>query len=292
MLPTVPCEQPLKVVVTGASGFLGGHVLRALASRQNIEIIAVSRRDISGWIRVSDYSESPVGDVLIHLAEDGDRTRVAETGGAYEEAVNATLIALLAKDYSRVVYASSAILYGDRDMRPHFPVDPVQVNDTYSRIKRHSELAILESPAGIVGRLANVYGPGMSKNNVMSTFLQQIPGEGSVKVMDTSPVRDFLWVEDAAEGIVALALNNFRKIDHGGVFNLGTGAGTSIGSLVSIALEIAGQPGRAVETKRSSGRQSSLVLDFSDTMAACGWQPKTSLRAGLTHLLRTKEEKK
>ena len=277
--------------MTGASGFLGGHVLRVLASRQNIETIAVTRRDISGWIRVSDYSKSPVGDVLIHLAEDSDRVQVAEAGRAYEEAVHATLIALLAKGYHRVVYASSAVLYGDSDTRAHFPSDPVQMNDTYSRIKRHLELAILESPAGVVGRLANVYGPGMSQNNVMSTFLRQIPGAGSVAVMDTSPVRDFLWIEDAAEGIVALALNHFRKSDHGGVFNLGTGVGTSIGSLVSIALEIAGQSGRAVETKRSSGRQSSLVLDFSGTMSACGWRPKTSLRKGLAYLLHTREEK-
>ena len=56
--------QPLKIVVTGASGFLGGYVLRMLAAQQNVEAIAVTRKEISGWCRVSDYSQSPAGDVL------------------------------------------------------------------------------------------------------------------------------------------------------------------------------------------------------------------------------------
>jgi nucleoside-diphosphate-sugar epimerase len=144
---------------------------------------------------------------------------------------------------------------------------------------------VLKLPAGIVVRPANIYGPGMSKNNVMSAILRQIPGEGTLEVMDTSPVRDFIWVEDAAEGIVALALNHFKEGKERGLYNLGTGVGTSIETLADLALEIAGQPDRPVKTKYSSDRQSCLILDFADTTAACGWRPKTSLREGLTHML-------
>ena len=71
-------------------------------------------------------------------------------------------------------------------------------------------------------RPANIYGPGMSKNNVLSTILQQIPGMGKLEVMDTNPVRDFIWVEDAAEGIVALALSIFKDGNKCALFNLGT----------------------------------------------------------------------
>lgn len=276
---------PLKVVITGASGFVGTHVLRVLAAQQNVEAIPVTRKEISGWYSVSDYAQSPAGDVLIHLAEDNERARVAQSGQAYEEKALTTLTALLAKNYQRVVYASSAVLYGDADTRAHSPNDPIQSDDAYTRVKRLSELAVLKLPAGIVVRPANIYGPGMSKNNVMSAILRQIPGEGTLAVMDTSPVRDFIWVEDAAEGIVALALNHFKEGKERGLYNLGTGVGTSIGTLVDLALEIAGQPDRPVKTTYSSGRKSSLILDSSDTTAACGWRPKTSLREGLTHML-------
>lgn len=282
---------PLKVVITGASGFLGGCVLRVLVEQQNVEAIPVTRKKIPSWCKVSDYSQSPAGDVLIHLAEDNDRAQVAKSGQAYEEKALATLTALLSKGYRRVIYASSAVLYGDAVNRAHFPNDPTQSDDAYTRVKRLSELAVLKLPTGIVVRLANIYGPGMSKNNVMSTILRQILGEGPLEVMDMDPVRDFIWVEDAAEGIVALALNHFKKGNERGLYNLGTGVGTSIGALANMALEIAGQPDRPVKAKHSPSRQSSLTLDFSDTTSACGWQPKTSLRQGLTHLLHIREER-
>lgn len=278
-------ETQLKVVVTGASGFLGGHVLRGLALRRNIEVIAVTRQEIPGWIVVPDYSDSPPGDILIHLAEDADRARVAKAGLAHEEKMHASLRGLLAKAYSRVVYASSAVLYGDLDTRAHFPDDPVHVADAYTRIKSRSEQAVLESPAGTVARLANIYGPGMSQNNVMSTILRQIPGNGPLEIIDTTPVRDFVWVEDVARGIIELALCQTSERSEGGVYNLGTGVGTSIGALANMALEVAGQTERPVKAKVLSGRQSSLILDFSDTTAACGWIPRISLRQGLARLL-------
>jgi UDP-glucose 4-epimerase len=224
------------------------------------------------------------------LAEDNDRAQVTKSGQAYEEDVLATLTALLAKGYRRVVYASSAVLYGDADIRAHFPNDPIRSDDAYTRVKRLSELAVLKLPVGIVVRLANIYGPGMSKKNVMSAILRQIPGEGTLEVMDTNPVRDFIWVEDAAEGIVALALNHVKEGNESGLYNLGTGVGTSIGTLVNMALEIAGQSDRPVKTKRSLGQRSSLILDFSDTTSACGWRPKTSLRQGLHHMLHLQKE--
>jgi UDP-glucose 4-epimerase len=276
---------PLKVVVTGASGFLGTSVLQELALQQHVETIAVTRREIFGWCTVRDYSQSPVGDVLIHLAEDNDRARVAKAGRAYEEKVLGTLAKLLGKGYRRVIYASSAVLYGDSDARAHLSNSPIRSDDSYTRIKRLSELAVLKLSAGVVVRLANIYGPSMSQNNVLSTILRQIPGTGSLEVMDTNPVRDFVWVQDAAEGIVALALGQFHKGNEGGIYNLGTGIGTSIGVLASLALEIAGQNDRQVRSKSSSGHPSSLILDSSDTTSICGWKPKTSLQQGLTNLL-------
>ena len=277
--------ESLKVVVTGASGFLAANVLGALAAHQNVDAIAVTRREISGWRRVADYSQSPVGDVLIHLAENNDRAQVAKAGQAYEKQVLTTLAALLGKGYRRVVYASSAVLYGDADTRGHLSNDPIRIDDAYSRIKRLSELVVLKLSGGVVVRLANIYGPGMSQNNVMTTILRQIPGTGPLEVMDTNPVRDFVWVQDAAEGIVALALGHFTNGNEGGLYNMGTGIGTSIGALASMALEIAGQTDRPVKAKCSSERQSSLVLDSSDTTATCGWKPKTSLQQGLSRLL-------
>jgi len=131
----------------------------------------------------------------------------------------------------------------------------------------------------------------MSENNVMSAILRQIPGSGVLSVMDAGPVRDFISADDVAEGIVALALRHKKDGNTGGLYNLGTGIGTSIGSLACMALEIAGQSDRRVETKSTTSTQSSLVLDYSQTTQDCGWEPKTTLLQGLNELLKKGKER-
>jgi UDP-glucose 4-epimerase len=283
-------EKPLKVVVTGASGFVGSRVLRLLSENSQIELLPVTRQQIPNWYCVADYAQSPAGDILIHLAENCDRGQVANLGSAYEESIRSSLATLLSKKYRRIVYASSAVLYGDADNRPHLTSDRAVITDSYTRVKYQSELAVLNTQGGVAVRLANIYGYGMSQNNVMSAILRQIPGDDTLNVMDTSPVRDFLHVYDAAKGIVELALGNIPTATEGGLYNLGTGVGTSIGELACLALKIAGQSSRRVEAKFLAEKCSSLILECSQTTHACGWNPSITLHQGLTELLKQREK--
>jgi nucleoside-diphosphate-sugar epimerase len=271
----------MKVVVTGASGFLAGRVIRSLLS-QGIECVGVARRAVPEALRVVRYSDAPGGDVLVHLAEESDRARAAEGGIAYEKAAAETLTALLAKGYSRVVYASSSALYGDQSPRAHQGSDAVFVTDTYTRIKRDAELAVLQGP-GVVARLANLYGPGMASSNVVSTILRQIPGEGALKVLDDAPVRDFLWAEDAASAIAAMVMGRPN-----GLFNVGSGQGTSIRDLAATALSVAGQESRMIVATSPTGRQSHLVLDIESTTTTFSWCPRVPLDEGLRVLMARK----
>lgn len=232
-------------------------------------------------VRVHSYAELPAGDVLIHLAEEADRAKVAALGAAYESAAVQTIGDLLAHPYARVIYASSAVLYGDASRSPHPPDDGVCVTDAYTRVKRTAELAVLESSRGVVARLTNVYGPGMSSRNVISAILSQIPGSGRLVVMDTAPVRDFLWVNDAAEGFAELA----TAANAEGIFNLATGVGTSIGDVAHLALEIAGESGR--EVVATHGGRESTIIARDMRLAQYGWQPRVRLRDGLASLLST-----
>jgi UDP-glucose 4-epimerase len=128
--------------------------------------------------------------------------------------------------------------------------------------------------------LSNLYGAGMAPDTIVAEILAQIPGNAPLAVRDAKPVRDFLWVDDAAAGMADLAQSAL-----GGVFNLGTGIGTSIAAVARTALALTGQDTRAVIETRPSNRASCLILDPEDTRAAAGWAARTNLDEGLSRLL-------
>ncbi|MDH4188028.1 MAG: NAD(P)-dependent oxidoreductase [Nitrospira sp.] len=268
----------MRIVVTGASGFLGRALMRKL-TRNGIEVIGVSRHRLPGLAQVASYADAPGGDVLVHLAEVSDRKWVETNGAYYAQAAYETLDSLLEKGFDRVVYSSSAVLYGDQCETLRRVEEPVHVVDIYTRLKYESELSVLRRK-GVVARLVNIYGPSMSEKNVLSAILKQIPLDGPIRVLDVTPIRDFLWIEDAAE---ALAIMSLGKAS--GIFNVGTGLGTSILELAHIVLNAAEQTGRSVESGHQDTRHSHLVVDIAQTVAEFGWRPTTTLQNGIETLV-------
>jgi nucleoside-diphosphate-sugar epimerase len=268
--------------MTGAGGFVGQALTRVLRAR-GYEVIALARGEPSqadgGY-----EAAAPEGDVLIHLGEVSDRRIANEMGAAYEQSALARLGALLAWKYQSVVYASSAVLYGDRAASPRSVGDPVYANDVYTRIKLASEQMVLERGGGVV-RLSNLYGNGMARGTVLGTILGQLRQSGFLTVQTTSPVRDFLWIDDAARALCRLI-----ETRASGIFNVGCGTGVSIHELASIALAESGETGRPVVGTQPDAEPSVLVLDIAATTAAIGWKPEVSLREGLRRMINTTSE--
>ena len=194
-----------QVAVTGASGFLGEATVRLLA-KKGYHCLGLTRKKTPKFYYVKSYEDAPLADVLIHLAESNDRTLLAAQNSPIEKEADQTLKMLLSKGYRKVIYASSAALYGDRWIEPRKVTDPVESVDTYTRIKLKSESAVL-AQGGTVARLANLYGPGMSQKNVLSHILDQIGCGKQIIVRSLEPVRDYLWIEDAA-------VDNFKDFFH------------------------------------------------------------------------------
>lgn len=264
-------------MITGASGFLGRH-LTALLEDTGLSVRPVSRRPLFGMHLVQDYSETPAGDVLIHLAELADRAEVNRLGQRYVTRA-ASVLASLSRSYERIIYASSGVVYGDEREFASRVDAPVLATDAYSESKLLNERIALDS-GGTVVRLSNLFGIGMAKGNVMSEILHQIPKAGTIHVRDDKPVRDYLHVDEAA---VAISMLLERPYD--GIVNVGSGIGTSVRTLAELILSLAGQTGREIVATAPSTRRSITVLDISDTAKLLGWTPRASLETHLAPLL-------
>jgi UDP-glucose 4-epimerase len=270
----------MRIIVTGATGFIGRRIVAELRAR-SVETLAVSQKEWIGddttCIAVDSYEHCPEGDVVIHCAEPA--AAAPEDGDAYIGR-NAGVARILAhKRFGNMVYLSSALVYDDTHPGLRRPDDPLLPTSVYTRSKAQCEQVVRESDGAVI-RLSNVYGPRMHRGTVMRDVLDAMRGEGPLIVRNAASVRDFLWIDDTAAGIADIALAGAR-----GVFNLGTGVGTSVGELARLMLDLAGQPEREVRSQANGEIASRIVLDIAGTVAACGWRPRTALDNGVAMLL-------
>jgi nucleoside-diphosphate-sugar epimerase len=266
-------------MVTGAAGFLGGAVM-VQGARENLAISGWSRRQVPGLRTVTGYEELPAASdtVLVHLAQRRDAS------APRDEAEVDLCRALARQPWRHIVYASSALVYGDSEIHARRPDEPVTAHSDYAGMKLECE-NIVRRAGGTCLRFVNLYGAGMGANTVIADILRQIPGQGALELRDVTPVREFIWIEDAARCITAAC-----RAMAGGVLNAGTGIGLSIGDVARRALELSGESSRPVVGRGDSGRASCLVVDISLTRATLEWAPRTSLDTGLAALIREKRE--
>ena len=225
---------------------------------------------MAGMHQVADYCDTPSADVLVHLAEEPDRAVVNASGASVWR--QSEVVRRLSARCRKIIYSSSSAVYGDNGSGRFTTDEPVTGYDVYSRLKIENERIVLDA-GGTVLRLANLYGEGMSSNNVISDIVKQIPGSGAMCIRDDGPVRDFLNVADAARAFVLVT-----TMATDGILNIGSGIGMSIGAVARLALQVAGREHREIVVTSPSGKRSVNVLDVSESQRLLGWSATSSLQ--------------
>jgi UDP-glucose 4-epimerase len=272
----------MKIIVTGASGFVGHRVVTELL-RRGIETCAVARSsiDFTDSLIVDNYLDTPKGDILIHLADNPSRAQVNKIGSSYAAEAKDVANGLISKGYQRIIFASSVVVYGDKAKKPHKPTDPALAHDIYAQSKLEREELFCQSN-GAIARLSNLYGVGMSSQNVLSKVIEQLTSGDAINVWNDKPIRDFLWIDDAVDALVEMALGKAE-----GIYNVGSGEAVSIKELVKTVLKAADVDNEYVlAVTKPSDEFSSIMLDVADTFNSFGWMPKVTLEAGIRHLLK------
>ena len=287
-------------VVTGASGFLGRRVVRSLLGREaqvlGLDIQSAEERrnyrHLTGPIKETLpeagkfwLTVKPEKRLLIHLAAIADSAACADNETAAWEA-NVTLTELVAASAAKaggvvMVFPSTGYVYGYSDGVPFTEEAPLRPAGFYARTKAAAEEALRDRALSLGGlvlaRLSNVYGPGGSPNTVIGRITAQIKARQPIRVRHERPVRDFLFADDAATGLVALA--GWCRKETTAV-NLSTGRGVSIGRLAEMAAEMTGAD-LEPPLYNHEHEASRLVLACDRLKKITGWSPPTTLEQGL-----------
>jgi len=247
----------MKIVVTGAAGFIGSNIIQGLNARGIDNIIAVDDltegdkfRNIAD-LKIADYLDK---DVFYELFAEGAFGKVEavfhegacsdtmETNGKYMMDNNYTLSCGLfntcQRAGTRLLYASSAATYGGSDTFKETPQYELPLNVYgYSkllfdqRMRRECGDNFKKFKRQVVGfRYFNVYGPREQHKGRMASVafheFNQFKAEGKVKLFGAyggygngEQMRDFVFIDD----VVAVNLWYFDQPEISGIFNLGTG---------------------------------------------------------------------
>jgi UDP-glucose 4-epimerase len=294
----------MRILVTGGCGFIGANLVRRLESRADLDVVvfdneSLGRRenlgDFRGRFIAGDVRDAPAlahalegVDAVVHLAAD---TRVMDSiaDPAYNFEVNVRgglnlLEAMRARGVKRLVNASTGgAIIGEAKPPVHEemvarPLAP------YGAAKLAME-GYCTAYAGSYGvealslRFSNVYGPGsLHKGSVIAAFFKRaIAGQPLTVYGDGSQVRDFIFIDDLCDGLVAALSGHIS-----GVIQLGSGRPVSVTALIEAMREaVSPRPLRVVHEAARAGEVSETWCDISKARALLGFSPDTPLPVGL-----------
>lgn len=269
----------------GATGFIGSQ-FKLRNTGNDTTIFELPHRASSNELKTAlqefdVLSNKNTKTCILYLAENNEIGKANRCGQEYIEKNIQRLKFIISNTKSKIIYASSASVYGDLSQLYHSPSDKPNAKNTYAKSKLECEKIVLKSE-GIVARLSNIYGLGMSENNIISDILKQVNNKDtkSVKIIDGTPVRDMIHISDVISCLISMT-----KTQTKGIFNVASGKSISMKDLALMILEIAKLSQlKLVECNPGKGI-SCLFLDISNTRDTFSWSPKIALRDGLKELI-------
>jgi len=294
-----------KILLTGGSGFLGSHIVENLVSKRGVKRSQIStpshkEYDLRVWSNCQKVVKNV--DIVIHLAArvGGIGFNQKNPGTLFYDNI---LMGVQIIEAARVEGVQKFVEVGTVCAYPKFTPIPFKEDDLWSGYPEETN-----APYGIAKKAllvmaqayrqqygmniiyllpVNLYGPGdnfdLESSHVIPAFIRKFTeairnNHSEVNVWGTGNAsREFLYVEDAAEGIISAT----EKYDKPAPVNLGVGKEITIKDLVTLIKEISGFHGQIVWDASKPDGQPRRCLDVSRAKKEFGFEAKTDLVDGL-----------
>jgi UDP-glucose 4-epimerase len=304
-------DQPTRVVVTGAAGFIGSHLCDRLLAlghevvgidsfsdyydrkrkKQNLE---AARNNASFTLVELDLVDGDIARalrgaaVVFHLAgQPGVRPSWGDHFDRYVQdnivATQRVLEALREHPVRRLVFASSSSVYGDAEMFPTKESALPRPVSPYGMTKLAAELLVFvymrnfRVPATSL-RYFTVYGPRQRPDMAFCRFMEALVDDAPIEIYgDGEQTREFTFVSDAVEGTVKAASADVI----GQVVNLGGGSRVTVNRVLDTLEEISGMKSRREYLPAAPGDPRHTGASINVARDRLGWEPRVSLREGL-----------
>ncbi|MCJ7816582.1 MAG: SDR family NAD(P)-dependent oxidoreductase [Candidatus Aenigmarchaeota archaeon] len=287
-----------RILITGASGFIGSHLVERLAGGNDVHVI-LKGKECQRLSRIEDKINVHQGDVadrsfvksvmdkckpqiVFHLAgiikkDASDESFAASMDVNFHGTLN--LLMSLGKETERFVFVSTSEGYVGK--APFLEEDSRLPLSPYSASKMLAETACTfyfcsrKAPVTIL-RPFIVYGPGQDKGMLIPDAIMSMLGGKPLKTTKGEQTRDFVYIGDMVE---ALILTSSEKEAAGQTYNVCTGKETKIRDVVSEIARLTGGKSDAVLPYR----ENEVFSHFGDNskLRSIGWEPKTGVHEGL-----------
>jgi UDP-glucose 4-epimerase len=296
-----------KILVTGGAGFIGSNIVDRLApdnqvtvldnlyhgSRDNLAQSKKRIKFIKGDVLDNELVQKLVGEneYVFHLAAHASVIRSLEQPELDMQVnINGTLNVLEAcrrAKIKRLVYSSSAAIFGDAEYLPVDEKHPLNPKSPYAVSKMAAEkyaLAYYQSfgvPA-VALRYFNIYGPRQDTSeyaNVISIFFRKFKARQPITVYGNGDsTRDYTYVQDAVTANI-LAATHPKAV--GEVFNIATGQATDLNKLIKIIQEVSGWEGKINYAAERAGEIKHSLASIEKAKKLIGFQPAVDIEQGL-----------
>ncbi|MFQ5716146.1 MAG: NAD-dependent epimerase/dehydratase family protein [Nitrospinales bacterium] len=288
-------SKPMRIGITGASGFIGSRLAAALANRPDEYVVSVfRRRNAAQPPDLTDFKSFVEDkDLIYHLAGVNRGTDEEILQGNILFSFRLTQAVKTFGKPARIVFASSAQVYKPArktaPLRETHPAEPVSL---YGVCKKAAEdLIRLSGLDYTLLRLANVYGPGCRPyyNSVVATFCDRAARNLPLFVNgDGTQGRDFIYIDDAVRALELAGMQRGKSTQT--VFNVSSGKASTLRQVLRNIRRCLPES-EATYQKAASPGGPSYCCDNARFMKQYGWKPKTTLAKGIGNTIQWVQEK-